>query len=90
MSFVNPQPQEEAAGFEPPRTTILVEPAGCGWRVTSGWEEDLMFLSGGLAELQARRLARCLASIGQDTVVEIHDRHDLVVGAVLYAAGASK
>jgi hypothetical protein len=83
MSFAGRR-QEDATDVEPLRTTILGEPAGGGWRVTSRWEEDLRFLSGGLAEVQAR----CLASIGQNTVVEIRDRNDVVVGAVLCASGA--
>jgi hypothetical protein len=87
MSFAERRRAENGLELERPKTTILVEPVGGGWCVSSSLEETLMFLSGGLAELQARRLARCLASLGQDTVVEIHDRTDRVVGAVLYASG---
>lgn len=86
MSFVRRRPEINLA-LALPETMVLVEPLAGGWCVSSAYDETLMFLSGGQAESQARKLARCFAGIGQDTVVEIHDRNDVVVGAVLYPSG---
>jgi hypothetical protein len=68
---------------------IYVRPVGGGWSVDCACDETLMFLSGGRAEMQARRLAECLCSLGRDAVVEVHDRSDVIVGAIHFAAGAS-
>lgn len=65
---------------------ILVGPVCGGWCVTCDCDETLMFLSGGGAERQARSLARCLSSLGRDTVVEIHDLRGGLVGSILYAS----
>lgn len=89
MSVVRQRPEINLAlGLS--ETTVFVEPVAGGWCVSSAYDETLMFLSGGQAESQARKLARCLAGIGQDTVVEIHDRNDVVVGTVLYPAGQTE
>jgi hypothetical protein len=45
-----------------------------------------MFLTGVHAEDQARTLGRCLASLGQSTIVEVHDREGAVAGSVTYPA----
>jgi hypothetical protein len=45
-----------------------------------------MFLSGGRAEHQAHALAQCLAELGYDAHVEIHDRTKALAGAFRYAA----
>lgn len=81
MSFVRQRPENNLA-LAPSETTVLVEPVAGGWCVSSVYDETLMFLSGGQAELQARKLTRCLAGIGHDTVVEIRDRNDVLVDAV--------
>jgi hypothetical protein len=65
---------------------ISVSPVAGGWCVSSPIEEGLMFLTGGHAEDQARTLGRCLASLGQSTLVEVHDREGAVAGSVTYPA----
>ena len=66
---------------------IAVEPVEGGWCVTcGGCGESLMFLSGGRAEFQARVLARCLAGLCKDARVEIHDRQNVLAGAVRYVS----
>ena len=71
-------------------TLILVEPVAGGWCVSCrGSCEVLMFLSGGHAEAQARSLARCLALIGQDALVEIYDRQNDLAGLARYVAEPS-
>jgi len=63
---------------------ISVAPVGGGWCVRCPLEEDLMFLTGGHAEDQARTLGRCLASMGQTAIVEIHNRDGAIAGSTLY------
>jgi hypothetical protein len=76
--------QSESANWRP---VISVDPVDGGWRVNGELcGEALMFLSGGRAEAQARALARRLASIGFDTLVEIHDRANTLAGVVRYPA----
>lgn len=66
---------------------ISVDAVEGGWLV-NGLEgcEDLLFLSGGRAEHQAHALAQCLAALGYDTRVEIHDRTNALAGDFRYAA----
>jgi hypothetical protein len=75
-----------SASDETPEIRILVRPVNGGWCVMSDFEESLLFLSGARAEFQARSLARCLSSLGRTTVVEVHDRKDVVIGSILYAS----
>lgn len=51
-----------------------------------GYIEPTLFLSGGRAENAARRLARCLAAMGCDTRVHIHDKQNVLVGDHRYFA----
>lgn len=71
----------------PHNEKIVVMPVDGGWCMSCTCEEPLMFLSGGRAEAEARRLARCLADLGLSCDVEIHDRCDHVVGRTLYDLG---
>lgn len=80
------RPRCPETGGERSEIRILVRPVSGGWCVTSDFEELLLFHSGAKAEFQARSLARCLSSLGRDTVVEVHDRRDVVVGSILYGA----
>ena len=66
----------------PTPAVILVAPAGGGWRMSCDYEEALMFRTGGHAEGEARRLARCLAKMGQRGVIEIRDQTDAIVGVI--------
>ncbi len=80
-----PKPDEIEAG-----TRISVAPVGGGWCVSCDeCGVDLMFLSGGRAESQARTLARCLAGLGQDALVEVHDRRNALAGVTRYVASAA-
>lgn len=65
---------------------ILVSPLADGWAVRCAGIEPLVFLSGGRAEAYARRLALCLAKLGREVQVRIHDRARNLVGAQLYPA----
>lgn len=51
--------------------------------------EPLMFPSGATAERAARRLAACLASLGDDVRVEIHDNRDTLVAHIRVFADSS-
>lgn len=70
----------------PAEAVISVSPVAGGWCVSSPIEESLMFLTGGDAEDQARTLGRCLASLGQTAIVEVHDREGAVAGFATYPA----
>lgn len=52
------------------------------WRVCGPDLEPLMFASGATAERAARRLAACLAHLGDDVRLEIHDRRDGLVAHI--------
>ena len=65
---------------------ISVDPVAGGWCVSGAIEEDLMFLTGGHAEHQARTLGQRLAALGRTAIVEIHDRQGAIAGSVLYLA----
>jgi hypothetical protein len=65
---------------------ISVSPVGGGWCVSGPVEENLMFLTGGHAEDQARTLGRCLASLGQTAIIEVHDRKGAMAGSAIYLA----
>jgi hypothetical protein len=68
----------------PRNERIVVAPVGGGWCMSCTCEEPLMFLSGGRAEAEARRLAQCLARLGLWCDVEVHDRRDRLVGRTVY------
>jgi len=68
----------------PRNEKIVVTPVSGGWCMSCTCEEPLMFLSGGHAEAEARRLAQCLARLGLSCDVEIHDRRDRLVGRMVY------
>jgi hypothetical protein len=66
---------------------VKVRPVGAAW-VVDGAEglQPLLFLSGAKAEAQAHALARCIAVVGGDARVAIHDRAEQLVGTVRYFA----
>jgi hypothetical protein len=67
--------------------TVEVSPVSGGWVVlTSGHCAPLVFLSGGRAEQQARRLAVCFASLGDDVRLAVRDLSDAIVGTFFYEA----
>lgn len=69
---------------------ISVTPVGGGWAVTSSLsDQPLMFLSGAQAETKARSLARVIAEAGGDAQVIVHDRRNVMIGAVRYFADDS-
>jgi hypothetical protein len=51
-----------------------------------GYLEPTLYLSGGPAEKAARRLARCLAELGCDARVHVHDKQNMLVGDHCYYA----
>lgn len=64
-----------------------VRPASQGWQVDcTGRVESLLFFSGAKAEAQAHALARCIASVGHDSRVLVHDRAQQVIGSTRYFA----
>lgn len=76
-----------AAG--PMAETIAVRPLGGGWRLAAPGLEPLVFSSGGLAERQARRIARGLAACGREAQVAVYDRRDVRVATLRFRAGAA-
>ena len=86
MNLTTQGRRDSGRGFPAGDAVISVSPVDGGWCVSSPLEEDLMFLTGGHAEGQARTLGRCLASIGQTAIVEIHDRSGGIAGSALYLA----
>lgn len=66
---------------------VKVRPVGAAW-VVEGAEglQPLLFLSGAKAEAQAHALAKCIAGVGGDARVAIHDRAEQLVGTVRYFA----
>jgi hypothetical protein len=65
---------------------ISVDPVERGWCVSGPLEQRRVFLTGGRAEHQARKLGRGLAALGQTAIIEIHDRAGAMAGSVLYLA----
>jgi len=65
---------------------IWVSPLAGGWTVRCAELEPLVFRSGRRAEEQAKALARCIAELGRDAQVRIHDRAMNLVGAQDYPA----
>jgi hypothetical protein len=66
---------------------IQVLPVDGGWTVDCSLSgQPLMFLSGARAEEKARSLAICLAGMGQDVRVVVHDRMKTPIGAILFSA----
>jgi hypothetical protein len=65
---------------------ISVGPVERGWCVTGPLEQRRVFITGGRAESQARKLGERLAAMGQTAIVEIHDRAGAIAGSVLYLA----
>ena len=64
-----------------------VRPAGEGWLVEAArGVQPLVFHSGAKAEAQAHALARCVAGVGHDARVLIHDRRQQIVGSTRYFA----
>ena len=64
-----------------------VRPAGHGWLVdAAAGVQPLLFHSGAKAEAQAHTLARCVAGVGHDARVLIHDRAQQIVGSTRYFA----
>lgn len=68
--------------------SVQVAPADGGWAVhCSALGQPLMFLSGRKAEQQARRLADCLASLGQRVSLVIRDRTGGAISVLNYGPG---
>lgn len=66
---------------------IVVGPVDGGWSVQCSMiGQPLFFLSGAKAEESARKLAACIAELGQDVRVMIHDRDHGLVGTRSYFA----
>ena len=65
---------------------ITVRAVQGGWRVALDDLTPVMFLSGGRAEHEARRLAGALNGLGRHAQVLIHDRTDALVAARRYFA----
>jgi hypothetical protein len=66
---------------------ISVLPVLGGWSVQAPiTAQPLMFLSGRRAEEKAKSLGECLAKLGHDARVMIHDRRSTLVGTIRYAA----
>ena len=64
-----------------------VRPAGHGWLVeAAAGVQPLLFHSGAKAEAQAHALAKCVAGVGHDARVLIHDRAEQIVGSTRYFA----
>lgn len=63
---------------------ITVRPVGGGWCVASSDTAELMFQSGARAEEKARALAACLAELGSDVHLEVHDLSDQLVATRRY------
>jgi hypothetical protein len=66
---------------------IRVDPVSGGWSVhCSATGNALMFSSGARAEQAARLLGACLARMGHDVRVSVHDRREILVGTAHYYA----
>jgi hypothetical protein len=60
---------------------IVVVPVDGGWSVQCSLTgQPLFFMSGAKAEENARKLAACIAELGQDARVMIHARDSSLVG----------
>lgn len=69
-----------------PQRIIWVSPLAEGWAVICSGIEPLVFLSGGRAEAQAKRLAVALAKLGRAVQVRILDRARNLVGTQVFPA----
>jgi len=66
---------------------IRVGPVSGGWSVhCSVTGNTLMFSSGAQAERAARSLGACLARVGHDVQMSVHDRYENLVGTAHYYA----
>jgi len=64
---------------------ILVSPLPGGWSVDCSVTDNvLVFASGARAEQAARGLGVCLAGLGHDTRVAVHDRDGVLIGTAHY------
>jgi hypothetical protein len=64
---------------------FLVSPVPGGWSVDCPATDNvLVFASGGRAEQAARNLGSCLAGLGHDIRVAVHDRHGVLIGTAHY------
>ena len=71
------------------RQLIAVRPVQGGWSVEwPGLGQELVFLSGAVAEQKARAMAQCVAGIGMDAEVRVHDRRETLIGTACYFASA--
>ena len=61
-------------------TLIAVSHLNGAWRLDVEGCEPRLYLSGGNAERDARRLACCLAECGCEAQVHIRDKQDVLVG----------
>jgi hypothetical protein len=59
---------------------IEVSHVNGSWRLDVEGCEPNLYLSGGRAEMDARRLAHCLATRGCEIRVHIHDKQNVLVG----------
>jgi hypothetical protein len=66
---------------------ISVVPVEGGWSVQCALTgQSLLFLSGARAEENARRLAACVARLGYDARVAVHDRRNALVATLRFFA----
>ena len=69
-------------GRHPGDLLVAVRHEQGSWMVCGPDLEPLMFAFGATAERAARRLAGCLASLGDDVRVEIHDNRNMLVAHI--------
>ncbi|HEY8572774.1 hypothetical protein [Phenylobacterium sp.] len=67
---------------------ITVRPVAGGWCVECEMTGELMFLSGARAEEKARSLAACLAELGSDVRLSVHDRQGGLIATRRYFGDA--
>ena len=66
---------------------ISVTPVEGGWQVECALTgQPMMFLSDARAQEMAQALARCVASLGQDARVFVHDRSKALLATTRYFA----
>lgn len=69
---------------------IVVRPVAGGWCVDCEVAQGLMFLSGARAEEKAKSLAACLAGLGSDVLLSVHDRLGGLVATRRYFGDAGR
>lgn len=69
---------------------VIVRPIAGGWCVDCELTQELMFLSGARAEEKAKSLAACLAGLGSDVMLSVHDRLGGLVATRRYFGDAAR